>query len=278
MISSENKDLTSSDRQMEGAKKKAKKPSKKSPNIGIFGTKGSGKTTYLVSLINEMYNFAVSDKWEMNITGESHKFYVDKIKQLENGEWLAGTRDHNYLDFKMVHSRKGSEIHIQTADIVGESFKSAFDPCNEEQEDQGESKLLEMITNCRGYIFVIDPARLVDPQRKIEEISIYRSLIEFLRESRGLKGREKFDEPFAFVFTKSDKYAEFVGRPKKFFYNKMRAIHGKCDSLMKQYKTFSCSSVGGIENREGKEYPATPIEPQRVFQPFQWVRDRVLKL
>lgn len=251
------------------------KTSKASKNIGIFGTKGAGKTTFLVSLIHEMYNYSVSDRWEMNITGPSHKFFIEKLKTLEKGEWLQSTREQQDFNFKMVNNSTGETLQLHTADIVGEAFRDTFDPCVEEHR---EDQLLEFLKNASGYIFVIDPKQVLDPHQKIEEISVYRSLLEHLRELRGLKPKQKFQEPFAFVFSKSDKYGELVRKPQKFFYNKMRALHGKCESSIQNYRVFMVSAVGAVKEREGKEYPVPPIAPQDVFEPFRWVRDRVLKL
>ncbi|RME77728.1 MAG: hypothetical protein D6785_12450, partial [Planctomycetota bacterium] len=245
--------------------------STKTKNIGIFGTKGAGKTTYLVSLVHQMYNYAVNDRWEMNITGPSHKFFIEKIKKLEKGEWLDSTKKIEDFEFKMIHTYSGDIIELKTADIVGEAFKETFDPCSE--EDKKETTLLDTLRNASGYIFIIDPKRLMDPQDKIEEVAVYRSLLEYLREAKGLKPRQKFKEPFAFVLSKADKYGEMIRKPQRFFYDKMRAVHGKAESLIRHYKVFMVSAVGGTEERGGKEFPRTPIDPQNVFEPFRWVRD-----
>ena len=145
-----------------------KKLKKSWKSIGIFGTGGAGKTTFLISLINEMYNYAVSDKWELNIAGNSHKFYIEKIKELESGNWLESTREQSEFDIKLVHGTSGAELHLHTADIVGESFQATFDPCETPKEDT----LLEIFEKCSGYLFIIDPGKFLHSGDKIEEISI----------------------------------------------------------------------------------------------------------
>jgi hypothetical protein len=243
-------------------------------NIGIFGSKGAGKTTFLVTLVQQMYNFAISDKWEMNIAGPSHKFFVERLKMLERGQWLESTQQQIPFEFKMTSYSTGESIQLHTADIVGEAFQSTFDPCEENYEEQ---KMIRLLLDSKGYIFVIDPTKLIDSQSQIEETSIYRALIEFLAGYRNLKPRQKFKEPFAFVLSKGDKFSKIIKSPSRFFYDKMRAVYGKCESMMENYKIFMVSSVGAVEEKEGKEFPKTPIAPQNVFEPFRWVRDIVLR-
>ncbi|RLG09242.1 hypothetical protein DRN73_10235 [Candidatus Pacearchaeota archaeon] len=236
--------------------------------IGIFGTSGAGKTTYIAMLAEMIWSSKAKSNWSLEIP-HGMNYIKDVIKTLKKGEWPARTLPGTKEEIELMITEKNSwrnRIHkIFMSDISGEEFERFIkNPYNENLPPA-----LEMINNCQGYIILVDPARAED------ESYDYHAFLQYLVKSKGLKEKEKFQEFFAFVFTKNDEHN--ILNPEEFAREKMKALYHPFTLRIRKDRGrfFTCSSVGRINPRTKK--PIVPPEPVGIEEPIEWMIENLKK-
>jgi hypothetical protein len=241
----------------------------KRKTIGIFGTSGAGKTTYIAALSEMIWQGKARPHWFLEIpTGLGH--VRDVIKLLKRGEWPArtmpGTREFVELKITDKSSMIEKTHNVLMDDISGEEFERFI-----KHPDAGRlPDTLLHINNCQGFIILIDPLKAED------ESFDYHNFMEYLVMTKGLKDRGKFRELFAFVLTKNDEHN--IRSPEEFIRTNMAPLYQVCRRRMKtdQCKFFACSSVGRIVPETKKPY--IPLEPVGIEDPIEWMMKNVKRV
>ena len=237
--------------------------------MGIFGTSGAGKTTYIATLAEMIWNSKAKPEWSLEIP-KGLVYVGDVIKTLKRGEWpsrtLPGTREE--IELKITEKRrfKNTSHRIFMNDISGEEFERFI----KDPDINNLPPTLGIINKCQGFLILIDPVRAE------EESYDYHAFLEYLIKIKGLKDKEKLEEFFAFVFTKNDEHN--IKNPEKFAKEKMPPLYHPYKLRIKEGRGrfFTCSSVGRVHPDTKK--PLTPLEPVGVEEPLEWLIENLKKV
>jgi GTPase SAR1 family protein len=146
--------------------------------IGVWGTIGSGKTTYLAML----YEMLANDK---NVTviasQEARKFAQDhRWNIISRGEFpgatYPGQANYDIFEYRLFLESQGatapaSEILLKFVDAPGEYYEDLAGT----QKIKDGLTILSYLTSCDGIIFLLDPMR-----KQSDEAQPYRLLIDNL--------------------------------------------------------------------------------------------------
>lgn len=234
--------------------------------VGVFGTSGAGKTTYIATLAEMIWQGRARPYWSLEVpTGLEH--VRDVIKLLKKGEWPArtmpGTREFVELKISDSSGMFDKIHHVLMDDISGEEFERFI-----RHPDAGSlPDTLININRCQGFIILIDPTKAED------ESYDYHSLVQYLVMIKGLRDRGRFRELFAFLLTKNDEHN--IRNPEEFVRTNMAPLYQACRKRMKtgRVRFFTCSSVGGIVPETRK--PRIPLEPLGIEEPVEWMTKNI---
>lgn len=237
--------------------------------MGIFGTSGAGKTTYIATLAEMIWNSKAKPEWSLEVP-KGLGYVRDVIKMLKRGEWpsrtLPGTKEEIELKITEKGKFKNTSHRIFMNDISGEEFERFI----REPDINNLPPTLEIINKCQGFLILIDPARAE------EESYDYHAFLEYLIKAKGLKDKDKLEEFFAFVFTKNDEHN--IKDPEKFAKEKMPPLYHPYKLRIKdgRGRFFTCSSVGRVHPDTKK--PLTPLEPVGVEEPLEWLIENLKRV
>ena len=258
-------------------------------NIGIWGPRGAGKTTYL----SVLYNDCLADGWKMKAADQtSDEFRLKNYKLLfEQGQFPVATRPQEVDIYTYDISRVGSLGVVQSyrlvlADASGEWFEN---PTLMKNQFPDVLDPYERLVKCSGLVLLIDPQD-VQEKRPAHFVTISRALGELSRAASTNSVNRPIIPVMAVCFTKMDK--------KEFRYNidlegdKMDAFakdilgeHIYQDILSacarSRVKFFGCSSIGLDQSLDGVKYATEEsgtkaidprkIKPKNIFKPIEWL-------
>lgn len=263
--------------------------------IGIWGTKGAGKTSYLGRLIERLERGGV---WRVrhSTSKATTTFYNDIKRTVSRGEWPAPTNAQTAIDatdaadliekglsglycFKVrpddgseqkakMDQRQITEITFYFLDAAGEYYENLEDPQFDmsglfQPSDGGEFSIVDYLSRCHGVIMLIDPTRKeIGPNRQTYE-DLFRDLImKLLTKFPGSFDLLQF---FSICFTQIDK------DPFRTDYDKPEVIAARVlgkdyDNFLRnliprnQYKLYNTSVIGieGVANRSSGYLPSQP--------------------
>lgn len=263
----------------------------KDRSIGIFGAKGSGKTMFIYSLYQ---NFSDAKYTEWNLFARDNPtitYFENLEKYLENREWPPLTQEGQFerISLQFIKDRvPGAEFlpnisyNIEVFDLSGEEYKRFIRFTKKERARIMKEKdrtsrnylyrnLALSMKNWDGIVYLIDPNDNPKSVRKM-----FNALILLLKDVKNYKDNERIDEPFAFVFTKSDNclaYKEGIS-PDKYAENRFTHLSHLVKDIIKSnnFNYFFCTMTGSI-TKDRK--PPKILEPIGVVEPIEWIIKRI---
>ncbi len=141
--------------------------------IGLWGTVGSGKTTYLTMLLHDVINRSGFRLKPLN--KESRQFLTKNYADIQSGKFPESTKPAECADlaFKMycdidVHRRKGlrtetttqvESVVLKTMDAAGEWYRNtdrALTTFGPVLKQEGQQNPIETLVQCDGIICLLD--------------------------------------------------------------------------------------------------------------------------
>ncbi|GAB4580848.1 MAG: hypothetical protein Fur0022_35910 [Anaerolineales bacterium] len=260
-------------------------------NIGIWGPKGAGKTTYL----SVLYHDCLANGWKMKAADEeSDEFRLKNYKLLfEEGVFPIATRQQDVGVYTYDISRGGSFGVVQAyrlvlADASGEWFENPVQMRNLFPEITVNP--YERLMQCDGLVLLLDPEE-VRTQQTGHYVTISRALGALERFASNNSINKPIVPLMAVCFTKMDRekyrYIDLDGEKITEFARKILGDHIYQDILNacapERVKFFGCSSIGIQENgKKGKMPVGTEqtkedrfnpdnISPINIFKPIEWL-------
>lgn len=259
-------------------------------NIGIWGPKGAGKTTYL----SVLYHDCLANNWKMKAADEeSDEFRLTNYTLLfEEGVYPIATRQQDVGVYTYDISREGSLGVVQTyrlvlADASGEWFENPVQMKNLFPEVAVNP--YDRLTKCDGLVLLLDPDEVRQEQQK-HYVTISRALGALERAASHNSINKPISPTMAVCFTKMDReryqYTIDISEDKmNEFARRVLGAHIYKDILNacepNRVKFFGCSSIG-IQN--GKHHPSDEthntnenyfdpdkISPINIFKPIEWL-------
>lgn len=137
--------------------------------LGIWGTSGAGKTTYLTRLYGALIQ---SGRWEVQIDDNAERFINQNLAKIDGGEFPERTRVrpgeplpiYSYtLIPKPSNNITNKTVVLRFIDAPGGFYEDLNDYEGEELVSDGENEssmdIVDYLLNCHGIIFLIDPMR-----------------------------------------------------------------------------------------------------------------------
>lgn len=188
--------------------------------VAVFGIRASGKSSYIGSLLREMY--------QLNSYGNYHvdsRYFSDEIQNTVEFDYINPLKNARLLDATHAGESKvissNITISIENPKPKQENFiLTIFDMAGESFTDRTSMKTADRknyMKDLSGIIFLIDP--LMDGNKKLineildkqdmnpESVQHQRALtnvIDYLKVNAGIKTSQKIDIPTAFVVGKVD--------------------------------------------------------------------------
>ncbi|WP_019506296.1 hypothetical protein [Pleurocapsa sp. PCC 7319] len=256
--------------------------------LGIWGTTGAGKTTYLTMLYDAL---ELSGNWWVEVNPNARSFLeynLDTIKEerkfpepTEPGELEI----YSYILRPKSPRVANSEIILNFIDAPGEFYENIQDTKGKviEDEESREKDIVDYLIACDGIIFLLDPIRSKKDNKTYS--TLLRKLFqEFQERSRSRRPRSEsnlLEQYMAFCVTKfdreelwnkgdeSDKLAENVmgwelQRLQNFCRLELDRETGKNKpSKENRCEFFSVSSIGRYQDKDGKSQVSV-IEPAQT--------------
>jgi hypothetical protein len=143
--------------------------------IGIWGTSGAGKTTYLARLYDAI---ALSDDWTIQADREAAAFVDAHLTQIESGKFPERTPKQTREPLKIfsyiITSKKNAQkqrqpligsgrIILNFVDAAGEFYEKVS--LNEDgkakvtSKDGNDVDIVDYLVSCDGILFLLDPVR-----------------------------------------------------------------------------------------------------------------------
>ena len=259
-------------------------------NIGIWGPKGAGKTTYL----SVLYHDCLANGWKMKAADEeSDEFRLKNYKLLfEQGEFPAATRPNEVSIYTYDISRVGAlgvaqSYRLVLADASGEWFENPIHLRNQFPEVVNPYNRL---VTCHGLVLLLDPEE-VQEQQATHFVSISRALGTLGRAASPNSVNQPIIPYLAICFTKMDrdKYRYKIdaeGDKMADFAQQVlgdhiyRDILNACDPELVRF--FGCSSIGWNKNSNKhsaivtkasgeNQIDLSKISPIHIFKPIEWL-------
>lgn len=192
--------------------------------LGIWGTSGAGKTTYLTQLYKTLEG---ERGWRVEVVGESIGFYKKNISRIRQGHFPdrnpPSETDNgvNIYQYRIYHydpklNRKEIEINLDFIDIPGEKFHGHHGMRQFEEvkiklggQDK-EITLMEYFLGCHGILFLLNHKwERENSSNEKTQYEILEDLFLLMRDKQSAFCRQKKKknilEPYvAFVVTKAD--------------------------------------------------------------------------
>lgn len=191
--------------------------SKTTVRLGLWGTKGSGKTTYLAMLYDAL---ELSEKWTATVDNKARDFVEQHIKTIkEDREFPLPTETSNELDifsytlrFDEPSSVNNSTIVLDFIDAPGEFYEEILkaDASIRNLDAQTDAKeeysmdIVDYLISCDGIIFLLDPVRS-EQDGKAYSTLLRNLFLEFQERSRHADMEtERIEQYIAFCINKVD--------------------------------------------------------------------------
>lgn len=251
--------------------------------VGIWGTTGAGKTTFLAMLYDALL---LRPGWTVAADPKARQFVLNHLKTIrQHGRFPAPTEISPELDiFRYIlqdESRPDDgadfrQVSLDFVDAPGEFYESPHQP---DRRVNNELDILDYLSSCHGIIFLLDPDRTTaEDDRDAEEAADdYRTLLldlmmEFQERARqsGVSDDLRLEQYMAFCVTKIDKEphwsrrkspqdlaAEVMGDT---MYRMLSANFCKPN----RFGFFASSAVGRVQDPETKEWRENVVYPHRA--------------
>ncbi|GAB3170821.1 hypothetical protein GCM10027059_37910 [Myceligenerans halotolerans] len=206
-----------------------------SPMVGVVGTKGSGKTVYVTSLVKELRKnvsrrFAASVRFATdNPDGFASvsEYEMEREDPLfDDGILPPGTPPNTIARRNsLVMLWQGQYTSILRGTRIRSTLLSFVDSAGEDFGKQGDVFTLRYLTVCSGLVLALDPFSLPGARSSVSlhEKAVQRSseqtalevlgrVTELLRVVHKVKPGKKIGLPLAVVFTKMDAFFSLMDR------------------------------------------------------------------
>jgi hypothetical protein len=191
--------------------------------IGIWGTSGSGKTTYLAMLY---YALLLSKDWQVTADSEARRFVTESIDKIKAGDFPPATQisgDLNIFTYTLARQNSSAiigpkvvlnfidapgefyeDIHRQTVQIAKPSNQSVSAETQVSQNQTNSMGIMDYLLSCDGIIFLLDPTR-----SNAEGHLYWRLLFDLFMEFQERSQQEnmtnaRLQQYMAFCVTKAD--------------------------------------------------------------------------
>ncbi|MDZ8034953.1 TRAFAC clade GTPase domain-containing protein [Nostoc sp. DedSLP04] len=253
--------------------------------LGIWGTTGAGKTTYLAMLFDAL---EASDNWQVTVDSKGRSFVKNYLNTINYKRKFPEPTEPGELEiYSYILSPKSSrvansEIVLNFIDAPGEFYENILNSrakvlSHNAQALENKKQLMDIVDyliSCDGIIFLLDPIRSKKDVKAYSEL--LRDLFqEFQERSPHIGSKSKLLEQYmAFCVTKvdreelwnkgqkSDELAEDVmswelKRLKNYCWLELDREKRK-NRIGKENRCefFSVSSIGRSQDKDGKWQPS----------------------
>lgn len=189
--------------------------------IGIWGTTGAGKTTFLAMLYDALL---LRPGWTVAADGKARGFVTGHLRNIRTkGRFPAPTEVTAETDiFRYILQEEGSkgadgqynQVTLDFVDAPGEFYER---PHQADRRVTGEMDILDYLSSCHGIIFLLDPDR-VDESLGEGDDDYRTMLLDLMLEFQerniksGVSDDLRLEQYMAFCVTKTDKETYWAGR------------------------------------------------------------------
>ena len=247
--------------------------------VAVFGIRASGKSSYIGSLLREMY--------KLNSPGNYHvdsRYFSDEIQNTVEFDYINPLQNARLLDATHAGESKvissNITINIEKPKPKQNNFiLTIFDMAGESFTDRTSMKTADRknyMKDLSGIIFIIDP--LMEGNKKLikeildkqdmnpESVQHQRALtnvIDYLKLNAGIRTNQKIDIPTAFVvgkvdvLEKSDRYStmnifrkpQFLSDHFEINLNEVEKNHNDIESMLHSWSTnYNNGDIGAFIN------------------------------
>ena len=231
--------------------------------IGILGTPGSGKTTFLASLAHPQHGFA-NESWVSFHDRPSaeviHKLYRIVLKDAGSSSTARTAPEPITFTFRTQRQK----WEVTTADYSGETVKLL--QSGGAQFAAERDSLIRKLSECNGIIVVLDATSPTD-----DDYASWSMLFPQLEAAVSQSGKPQ--PTLAIVFSKMDTFCDPCAAEYESICQSVLDLqhYGAIVSQARQFDRthlFFVSSLGDIE----KEPPLTAddVHPHQILEPWAW--------
>lgn len=237
--------------------------------IGIWGTTGAGKTTFLAMLYDALL---LRPGWTVAADGKARGFITSHLRNIRTkGRFPAPTEVTAETDiFRYILQEEGSkgadgeynQISLDFVDAPGEFYER---PHQADRRVTGEMDILDYLSSCHGIIFLLDPDRIDDGLG--EDDDDYRTMLldlmlEFQERNikSGVSDDLRLEQFMAFCVTKTDKnsYWDYRKSPQNLaegvMGDTMFRMLGANFCKPNRFNFFASSAIGRYQDSESGEW------------------------
>ncbi|MDZ8091584.1 MAG: hypothetical protein RMZ42_06550 [Nostoc sp. DedQUE05] len=189
--------------------------------LGIWGTSGAGKTTYLTMLY---YALITSGKWLVEVDPKARKFIEENLSYIEEeGLFPPRTKPtkelpiYSYTLTPRSSPNSGSKIVLYFIDAPGEFYQNILTAkatvkenrispsAKASEEEDKPMDIVDYLISCDGIIFLLDPERSEKDGLKYSTL-LRKLFLEFQERCRRAEIRDpRLEQYITFCVTKVDR-------------------------------------------------------------------------
>jgi hypothetical protein len=244
--------------------------------IGIWGTTGAGKTTFLAMLYDALL---LRPGWTVAADGKARTFVTSQLRNIRTkGRFPAPTEVTAETDiFRYILQEEEAkdfegefnQVTLDFVDAPGEFYER---PHQADRRVIGEMDILDYLSSCHGIIFLLDPDR-VDETLNEDDDDYRTMLLDLMLEFQerniksGVSDDLRLEQYMAFCITKTDKnlYWDQRNSPQ----NLVESVMGDTMYRMlganfcksNRYHFFATSSIGRYQDSETGEWLENVVYP-----------------
>lgn len=254
--------------------------------LGIWGTGGAGKTTFLSMLYDQLL---ISPRWTVAANTKAGAFAERHLATIfSEGVFPAPTETAEQLDLlsyhltpREPHAGRGQHVTLTFVDAPGEFYE---DPSHPASRVDAEMDIVDYLCSCHGLIFLIDPQPAAGSARGSYQDMLLRLFQEFQRRAQkpGAPHATMVQQYIAFCVTKVDRDPLWGRRdaPEELALEAMgrRLIKWMEHNFSQEgrYRYFATSAIGRYQERGSQDWvenvrPAVPAGRQGREASLLWV-------